>query len=598
MKKIFTLICALVGIVASGFAQTVADLEVCKHSYVLVGDDVTNDGTEKIAKNSLFGDGYFFTPTGHDKSNAKNSFDLAEKNEDGTYKWFNGKYAEYGKHLNSLRLKNAQDVFAIKLTAKSKIIICFNGQSKVGAAARYPKFAKDAKLTEPLNEAPTDASGTIGISTVEYTVPDDMTLYVGSWNGDIYVSYIIVEANEAPGTPSVKVGPQKYENGLWFREVTVKPAMVSEEGSEEQVPSVVTYTTDGSAPDENSEVVPSDPIKVYQNQTLKFQAFMDFGTGLPEVDAFLTGAENEAVVSFSFDAPTITADKGNVTVTSPYAAQGGANVITYGDKTINGDNATLTESAEVSAKTVITNGSYGKFESKSASIDALVLTPITEKKEISGFKGEVIVDEEATAGDTEGKTHYMVKEGTGSFTADDKSFFVKSPVFGVVNADNAKYQVPEGQEVYLQMKDNVTIYFETAQKSLVTITATKNSCKAIDKADDDAKNAIFAVKMDGTDQQVADIRADHDFVNGDATEKLPGNVLKFFVEAGTHKMTRYTGTGNIFLSSIVVEPAGTDTGINDIEANSTVKVKKVIENGKVVIVKGNNKYNAAGAQIK
>ena len=146
--------------------------------------------------------------------------------------------------------------------------------------------------------------------------------------------------------------------------------------------------------------------------------------------------------------------------------------------------------------------------------------------------------------------------------------------------------------------DDIAIYFETAQKSLVTITASKNSCKNIDKADDDANNVIFAVKMDGTDQQVADIRAEHDFVNGDATEKLPGNVLKFFVEAGTHKMTRNTRTSNIFLSSIVIEPAGTDTGINDIEANSTVKVKKVIENGKVVIVKGNNKYNAAGAQIK
>ena len=126
-----------------------------------------------------------------------------------------------------------------------------------------------------------------------------MTLYVGSWNGDLYVSYIIVEANEAPGTPSVKVGPQKYENGLWFREVTVKPAMVSEEGSEEKFPSIVTYTTDGSAPDETSEVVPSDPIKVYKDQTLKFQAFMDLGTGLPDVEGFLTGAENEAVVSLS-----------------------------------------------------------------------------------------------------------------------------------------------------------------------------------------------------------------------------------------------------------------------------------------------------------
>lgn len=596
MKKIFTLICALVGIVASGFAQTVADLEFCKHSYVLVGDDVTNNGTEKITKNSLFGDGYFFTPTGHDKSNKKNSFDLAEKNEDGTYKWFNGKYAEYGSHLNSLRLKNAQDVFAVKLTAKSKIIICFNGQSKVGTAARYPKFATDAKLENPLNEKPSAESGKVGISTVEYTAPDDMTLYVGSWNGDIYVSYIIVEANEAPGTPSVKVGPQTYENGLWFREVTVKPAMVSEEGSEEQFPSIVTYTTDGSAPDEKSEVVPSDPIKVYKDQTLKFQAFMDLGTGLPDVEGFLSRAENEAVVSFSFDAPTLTADKGNVTVTTPYAAQGGANVITYGDQTINGDNATLTESAVVSAKTVITNGTYGKFESKSASIDALVLTPITEKQEIKPIAGEVVVDEEATAGSTDGKTYYMVNNG--KHNADPKYIFFKKPVFGAVTADNAKYQVPEGQEVYLQMKDNdIAIYFETAQKSLVTITASKNSCKNIDKPED-AKNLIFGVKMDDTDQQVADITADHEFVNGDATETLSGNVLKFFVEAGTHKITRYTGTGNIFLSSIVIEPAGTNTGINDIEANSTVKVKKVIENGQIVIVKGNNKYNVAGAQIK
>ena len=596
MKKIFTLICALVGIVASGFAQTVADLEVCKHSYVLVGDDVTNDGTEKIAKNSLFGDGYFFTPTGHDKSNKKNSFDLAEKNEDETYKWFNGKYAEYGSHLNSLRLKNNQDVFAIKLTAKSKIIICFNGQSKVGKDARYPMFATDAKLTTPLNDAPSAESGTVGISTVEYTAPDDMTLYVGSWNGDIYVSYIIVEANEIPGTPSVKVGPQTYENGLWFREVTVKPAMVSEEGSEEQFPSIVTYTTDGSAPDATSEVVPSDPIKVYKDQTLKFQAFMDLGTGLPDVEGFLSGAENEAVVSFSFDAPTLTADKGNVTVTTPYAAQGGANVITYGDQTINGDNATLTESAVVSAKTVITNGTHGKFESKSASIDALVLTPITEKQEIKPIAGEVVIDEEATAGSTDGKTYYKVENG--KHNADPKYIFFKKPVFGAVTADNAKYQVPEGQEVYLQMKDNdLAIYFETAQKSLVTITASKNSCKAIDKPED-AKNLIFGVKMDDTDQQVADITADHEFVNGDATETLSGNVLKFFVEAGTHKITRYTGTGNIFLSSIVIEPAGTNTGINDIEANSTVKVKKVIENGQIVIVKGNNKYNVAGAQIK
>lgn len=579
MKKIFTLICALVGLVTTAMADSIKDLPVCKHSAVFVMDVYTNNGQAGLEANTIY-DGYLFSNGVTGKATNKGSVDLSD----------DPKYSKYGSHLNSVKLKDSKQGLVLKVTAGSKVIVYHQSH-----ASRYIDIQEVDEKNYTKKETKTLFKGEINSTKTEWVADDDRTIRIGSIAGDLYVSYIIVEANEAPGTPSVKVGPQTYENGLWFREVTVEPAMVTEEGSDESFPSVVTYTTDGSAPDANSEVVPKDPIKVYKDQTLKFQAFMDFGTGTP-VESLL-GAENEAVVSFSFDAPTITADKGNVTVTTPYAAQGGANVITYGDEIINGDNATLTESAVVSAKTVIPNGTYGKFESKSASIDALVLTPITEKQEIKPIAGEVVVDDEATAGSTDGKTYYKVENG--KHNADPKYIFFKNPVFGAVTAENAKYQVPEGQEVYLQMKgDDIAIYFETAQKSLVTITASKNSCKNIDKADDDANNVIFAVKMDGTDQQVADIRAEHDFVNGDATEKLPGNVLKFFVEAGTHKMTRNTRTSNIFLSSIVIEPAGTDTGINDIEANSTVKVKKVLENGKVVIVKGNNKYNAAGAQIK
>ena len=584
MKKIFTLICALVGIVASGFAQTVADLEVCKHSYVLVGDDVTNNGTEKVTK-GLYGDGYFFTPTGHDKSNKKNSFDLAEKNEDETYKWFNGKYAEYGSHLNSLRLKNNQNVFAIKLTAKSKIIICFNGQSKVGTAARYPKFATDAKLENPLNEKPSAESGKVGISTVEYTAPDNMTLYVGSWNGDIYVSYIIVEANEAPGTPSVKVGPQTYENGLWFREVTVKPAEVSEEGSEEKFPSIVTYTTDGSAPDAKSDVVPSDPIKVYKDQTLKFQAFTDDGTGLPDV--VLSGAENEAVVSFSFDAPTLSADKGNVTVTTPYAAQGGANVITYGDQTINGDNATLTESAVVSAYTTIKNGDYATFTSKKTTADVYVLDPIKTTQEIT-ISGNAVKDEEATAADPNGNIVYKVENG--SVNADNKLFFVRNATLKALsNLDPtvAKYQVPAGKEAYLQMTgDNITFLVAENDSVDVTVTCTKNSCKNFD-----TDKKIY-INVDGTNYGFDDITA------GNA-DNLDGyqNVVTFRLGDGYHTFKKYSGTGNIMVSSIKFEPV-INAGISNVTVADTAKVKKVVENGQIVIVKGNNKYNVAGAQIK
>lgn len=576
MKKIFTLICALVGLVTTAMADSIKDLPVCKHSAVFVMDVYTNNGQVGLESNKIY-DGYLFSNGATSKATNKGSVDLSD----------DPKYSEYGSHLNCVKLKDSKQGLVLKVTAGSKVIVYHQSH-----ATRYIDIQEVNESNYTAKETKTLFKGEINSTKTEWVADDNRTIRIGSIAGDLYVSYIIVEAKEAPGTPSVKVGPQKYENGLWFREVTVKRAMVTEEGSEEQYESAVTYTTDGSAPDENSEVVPSDPIKVYKDQTLKFQAFMADDEGNPAL--FLEGAENEAVVSFSFDAPTITADKGNVTVTTPYAAQGGANVITYGDEIINGDNATLTESAVVSAKTVINNGTYGKFDSKSASIDALLLTPIKEKKEIKPIAGEVVIDQEATDNATDGKTYYMVNNG--KLNADPKDFFIKSPVFGAVTADEAQYQVPGGQEVYLQMKDDVTIYFELADSALVTITASKHSCKNIESTE--AKDKIFAVKVDGTDQQVADITATHEFQNGNTTETLEGNVLKFGLSKGVHKFTRYTGTGHIFLSSIVIDPTAVAAGINDIEADKAVKVKKVIENGQIVIVKGNNKYNVAGAQIK
>lgn len=602
MKKFFTLICALVATAATAFAAGIDDLPVCKHSYVLVADEVNNNGTEKIAKGVTYGD-FFFTPTGHDKSNGKGKFDLAAKDEEGNYLYFGGKYAEYGEHLNSLRIKNAQDVLAIKVTAKSKVIVCFNGQGKTGSAARYPKFCTTADMADAnaLNEKPSDATGKVGTEYREFVAPDDMTLYIGSWNGDTYVSYIIVEANEAPGTPQVKVGPQKFDEakGLWFRDITVKAVDITEEGSEESAPTIVTYTTDGTAATEESDVVEPGGITVYQNQTLKFQAFGDFmGDGKPDKDNIIEGADNEAIVSFTFDAPTLSSKDGVVTVTSPYEGKGAANVIKYDDQTINGNTATLTKSATVTAYSEITNGSYGKFTSKSANSDVLVLNKISEKKEIKVIEGTAVVDEEATAGATDGKTHYKV-EG-GKLNADPMDFFIKEPAFGVVK--EAQYQIDD-KECYLQMNGDITIYFDLAEDAAVTIVASKNSCKSI--SDDTVKDGkVFAVTVDGTAKQSADVTAEsYEVSNGEQSIYVPGNVLKFDLTAGQHKFTRYTGTGQIFLSSILIEPGKsvfTDpTGIKDIETVAkNAKAVKKIENGQLVIVTPNGKVTVAGAKIK
>ena len=265
-------------------------------------------------------------------------------------------------HFNSLRLKNNQDIMVLKVTAKSKIIFFLQGNNKSGAEARIPKLWKggeggvqakgDCTDANALNPKPTaDHPSTDAGVRFEYIAEDDMTLWVGSWNGDMFLSYVIIEANEAPGTPTVKVGDQTFEDGLWFREVTCKANTM--EGLE----TIVTYTTDGSTPTFESPVY-TEPIKCYQEMTLKFQAFMDMGDGTAYEEAIAPGADNEIGVSFKFDAPTIEADGASFTITTPYEGQGATNYYTLnGGEAVAGNGTTLTESATVSAYTQIVNGS-------------------------------------------------------------------------------------------------------------------------------------------------------------------------------------------------------------------------------------------------
>ena len=126
MKKLFTLICALVGLASTANAAKIDDVAVCKHSYVLVMDQVTgtvkgvNKGA-KPGKGQLFGDGFFFDVTGGSVADNKGSWNLSS--EESIAILGTDAYAEYGDHLNSFRLKNAQNVIAMKVTGGSKVII-------------------------------------------------------------------------------------------------------------------------------------------------------------------------------------------------------------------------------------------------------------------------------------------------------------------------------------------------------------------------------------------------------------------------------------------------------------------------------------------
>ena len=80
MKKFFTLAFALLGFAGVSNAATVDDIAVCKHSYVFVADDVTNNGTVKPAKNTLVGDGFillFGSDANKSISTGKGSVDLS-----------------------------------------------------------------------------------------------------------------------------------------------------------------------------------------------------------------------------------------------------------------------------------------------------------------------------------------------------------------------------------------------------------------------------------------------------------------------------------------------------------------------------------------
>ena len=596
MKKLFTLICALVGLTSSVNAATIDDVKVCKHSYVLVADEWTNNGTARPGKGNLFGDGFFLDVTGGSVATNKGMSDPNEILTDetgaptGELRYdaaFAAKYGEYGAHYNSLRLKNAQDVIAMKVTAGSKLIFLVHGNNKSGTAARIPKIATDAKLENALNKAPgADFPAVPAGFLYEWTAQDDYTIYIGSYNGDMFVGYIIVEANEAPGTPSVKVGNQTFENGLWYREVTCKPNKYEIFG--EQLDTYVTYTLDGSTPTADGQKY-TEPIKCFKDMTVKFQAWTDLG--------ICEGADNEGIVSFSFNAPTISAEGGNVTITSEY--EGAQNFYKYGKADYaEGSSFTLSESATVTAMSKIVNGSYTTFETASTSKDVYVLNPIAEEKIIT-VSGTAVVDDEATATSTTG-TIYKIENG--AITADKMDFFVKNLEFGAIASESAaaQYQVPAGQEAYIKMNaTNISFLVAQGETADVHVVCSKNSCKNLDA--EEAKDRQCKVRVDGTDYGCDDMLTgtyDITDADGNVVETLPTNEIKFGLAAGIHTFQKFSGTGNILISSIKITPVK-GTGINAVNGeNKAAKNGKFIKNNRVVIVKNGAEFSVTGAQLK
>ena len=533
MKKVFTTLFAMASMALAVNAASEADIKPMLHSYVCAFNNYTGDGTVARVKGTLFGGNYFLDVTGGSISTAKGSIDIANTT---TYPSVYGgaeadtarlakKYTKYGLSLNSLRLKNAQDVIAFKPTAGSVVYVFGQGNNKTGASARVPRFATDAKLENALNEAPTDDYPASSTYCYKFVVPaqfdGNTPLYIGSYNGDAFFSFIIVEANEPAGTPSVDVNNVAYDEAekLYYQEVVCTPNNYILDG-DDMGETKVYYTTDGTEPTSASAEYTA-PIKCYKDMTVKFQAYWE--------GEICEGANNEATVEFKFNAPALTIDGANATIATEYM------------------NATT--SCNFAAYTVIKNGEHATWTSNTVSSPIYVLDPIKEKKVVT-VVGSAVVDEEATAADPNGNTIYVASDAKLQYNGKDADpcfYLVPDAKFSAIMADTAQIN---GQQVYLQMdKKNLTFMVAEGDSVNVKVTVSKNSHK-------DAATLQSYVNVNGT-------------TYGHENIITEGNVIEFGLSAGIWSFEKYSGTGNIHVASIEIEPVATE-GIQNVVAGPAI----------------------------
>jgi hypothetical protein len=168
---------------------------------------------------------------------------------------------------------------------------------------------------------------------------------------------------------------------------------------------------------------------------------------------------------------------------------------------------------------------------------------------------------------------------------DKKFFFIRNTSFKVV--EEAEYQVPAGQQAYLMMSGDI-ITFQVAEGDSVdvVVTCSKNSCKTITLTDEevDAEGSKVAndrkcfINVDGTNYSAVDAEGNE---AADLKRNPDANIVKFGLGAGTHTFKKYSGTGNILVSSIEINPVAT-------EGIATVKTAEAADKAL---------YNLAGQKV-
>jgi hypothetical protein len=184
LKKAFLLL-ALVGGASNAWAAAVGDLKTIATDYVFIADDITANGTVKLTANTLYDGNVIFAPTANSVATNKNSSTI-----------------EGNSHLNSLRLKNAQDRLAFKVNGACTITFYTNKDNSRGIYV-----SKNDNVT---TDAAAYAKQTAGSTVWEVSLDAAGVYYLTSYNGDFWFAGFKVTFPKT-GQPTVSTNPASAE---------------------------------------------------------------------------------------------------------------------------------------------------------------------------------------------------------------------------------------------------------------------------------------------------------------------------------------------------------------------------------------------------
>ena len=185
MKKFFTLLTLLLCAVTSSWGAAVSDLKTIATDYVFIADNFTANGTVKLTANTLYDGNVIFAPTANSVANNKGSVNF-----------------EGGNHLNSLRLKNAQDRLAFKVNGACTVTFYTYSDSQRGIYV--------SKSDNVTTDAAAYAKQPASTSVWEVSLDEAGVYYLTSYNSDFYFAGFKVTFPKT-GQPTINTNPVAAE---------------------------------------------------------------------------------------------------------------------------------------------------------------------------------------------------------------------------------------------------------------------------------------------------------------------------------------------------------------------------------------------------